>query len=411
MLVLNLRKSARINIFVLTRRSISNFYHMKIRILPRLKILLTFIIVICSFAVIKGQKADTLTEELKGKIFDRLNNFTIGFYIDTYYNWTLGGKTDTANVVPFSSNCPVHDQIRMNVAAFEVAYHAEKTRGKFILQFGDAPNLLAAPEAQFIKNLRQANFGFRLIPDLWIDFGYMLNPVGFESSWPVINQISSVTIGGYYEPGSILGIKLSYKFSEKFSGVLIYGNPYSLAYGKNVHGSGMISLTYKPLQNLTINYNNLFGNQALRDANIDNNLLYNNLITIYNPVKFLSLTGQLDVAFQTNSRLAPDTNKVATMVSAFLQARFMLNKHVALSMRGEILNDPNGFLTGTYKIDGKLKGLKTAGFTVGGEYKPINSCYVRLEYRYLHANDGNFVFYSNTSDYMEQILLTTGLRF
>ena len=379
---------------------------------PGKKIVLIFSMLICSVSLIHGQnKADTLTEEMKTRIFNKLKNFTIGFYIDTYYNMTFGGKKDTSNVVPFSSNCPVHDQIRMNVAAFEVAYLAEKARGKFVLQFGDAPNLLASPDEQFIKNLRQANFGFRITKGLWIDFGYMLNPVGYESSWPVLNQLSTVTIGGYFEPGNILGVKLSCKFSEKFSGAIVYGNPYSLAYGKDIHASGIITLTYTPLPNLTINYNNLFGNQALKDAQIKNNILYNNLITIYKPVKFLSIVGELDIASQTNSTLPPDTTKIGTMVSAFLQARFIFNRHFSLSLRGEVLNDPNGFLTDTYNINGKIQGLKSVGLTAGAEYRPFNSGYIRLEYRYLHANSGNFVFYSKTSDYMEGLIFTTGLRF
>ncbi len=146
-------------------------------------------------------------------------------------------QKDTSNVIPFSGNCPVQDQIRMNVAALEFYYNAEKVRGKLAIQYGDAPNLLAAPEMQFIKTLRQANFGFRIVKDLWLDFGYMLNPIGIESSWPVINQISVVTVGGYYEPGSVLGAKLSYRFSPKFSGGSHDRSLFTRIFSKHTHGT------------------------------------------------------------------------------------------------------------------------------------------------------------------------------
>ncbi len=365
-----------------------------------------------SNAGIFGQsKADSLTDEVKAKIFNKLKNFTFGFYIDVYYNMILNSKGDTSSVVPFSANCPVPNQIRLNLAAIEIYYNAEKVRGKLAIQYGDAPNLLAAPNAQFIKNLRQANFGFLLVKNLWLDFGYIFNPVGYESSWPVINQISTVTIGGYFEPGSVLGVKLSYQFSKKLYGGLMFGNPYSVAYGKNTHMAGMIFLSYDLLKNLNITYNNFFGNQALKNAQINNNILYNNLIVTYNPIKQISLVGQFDYAAQTNSQLPPDTNKIASMFSGFLQAKYMINDHLSLGARYEFLNDPSGFLTGVYTINGTKRGLLMNGLTIQFEYKPVKIGYLRFEYRYMESNKGNYVFHDNTSENLQSLIFTTGVRF
>jgi len=374
--------------------------------------LLTMAMIFISMPFLHGQsKADSLTDAIRSKVFNRLKNFTFGFYIDTYYNMTLNNKHDTASIVPFSSNCPVQNQIRLNLAALEIYYDAEKVRGKLALQYGDAPNLLAAPDAQFIKNLRQANFGFRLVKNLWMDFGYMFNPVGYESSWPVINDISMVTVGGYFEPGSVLGVKLSYKFSEKFNGGLIAGNPYSVAYGKNTHMAGMVFLSYSPLNNLNITYNNFFGNQALKTAHINNDIFYNNLIVTYSPAKMIALIGQLDFAAQTNSQIAPDTNKTASMFSGFLQARYIINDKLSLAARYEFLNDPDGFLTGVYSFDGKKRGLATNGLNLQFEYKPVKIGYFRVEYRYLDSNKGNNVFHDNSSNNLQSIIFTTGVRF
>ncbi|MEI7661288.1 MAG: hypothetical protein WCK34_03780 [Bacteroidota bacterium] len=64
-------------------------------------------------------RADSLTDDLKNQIIGRLKNFSFRFYVDAYVNISLSCSKDTSGIVPFSSNCPVHDQIRMNVAAFE----------------------------------------------------------------------------------------------------------------------------------------------------------------------------------------------------------------------------------------------------------------------------------------------------
>jgi hypothetical protein len=371
----------------------------------------TFLILRCASQVSGQDKADSITEEVKTGIFNNLNHFKIGFYVDTYVNMELDRKRDTSNIVPFSGNCPMTNQIRLNVAAMEIFYNAEKVRGKLQLQFGDAPNLLAAPEKQWIKNIRQATIGFRIAKNLWTDIGFMFTPVGCESAWPVINQISTASICGYFEPGAIMGIKLSYQFSEKLNGGFMIGNPYSLAYQQSNHISGILFLNYLPLKNLTISYNNLLGNQALRSADIKNNLLYNDILVIYDPFRQLNLTGQFDFAFQSNSQMPPDTNLVASMCSGFLQARFSFLKHFSITGRYEYYHDPSGFLSGPYTYDGRTTGLTVNGMAVSLEYRPVSIAYLRMEYKYLHANKGNEVYYGNTSDYMQALVFTAGVRF
>jgi len=371
----------------------------------------SFFLHLSSLTVSAQSKPDSLAEAVKSKILNHFNHFTIGFYVDTYFNLTLDNKKDTSNLIPFSANCPVRDQIRMNHAAIETYYTAENIRGKFVLQFGDAPNLLALPGTQFIKNIDQANFGFRIVKDLWVDFGYIFNPDGFESSWAINNQISTVTVMGYFEPGNVLGIKLSYKFSPKFSGGIMYGNPYSLAYIKNTHPAGMIFLCYSPIENLTFSYNNYFGHQDQINTGIDTYLLYNNLFITYTPVKQFLFIGQFDMAAQTHSKMAPDSCKTATMFSGCLQARYTLNEKYSLTARFELFNDPDGFLSGVYTFNGKKRGLLSRGVTIGLEYRPVKFGYIRLDYRYLHANDGNKVFYSHQLDKMNILTLTTGVRF
>jgi len=374
------------------------------------KIVLPLLLLLMIGAPLAAQESnDSTTEAIKSKILGKLNHFTFGMYIDAYYNWTFEGDQDTSNIVPYSSNCPVQDQIRLNVAALEFYYNTNKVRGKLAIQYGDAPNLMASANSQWIKTIRQANFGFRVVKDLWVDVGYIFNPVGYESSWAVLNQISFVTVGGYFEPGSVLGVKISYKLNDKLSFGGMIGNPFSLAYAQNTHMAGLLFLNYTPLKNLSITYNNFFGNQALYDAQIDNDILYNNIIVTWSPHKLVDLVGQFDFAGQTNSTKAPDTTKTAFMFSGFLQARFSFSKIFSLTARYEVLNDPHGFLTGVNPNTNR--GLLTNGFAVSFEYKPISFGYVRVAYRYLDGYRGSKIFVSYTSDIMQAIIFSTGVRF
>jgi hypothetical protein len=373
-------------------------------------LILTFLLPLC-IPVISQNSSDSLTEELKSKILGKFRHFNFGFYVDAYVNMQLDHGKDTTDIVPFSANCPMTDQIRLNVAAFEIYYDAEKVRGKLQLQFGDAPNLLASPEKQWLKTLRQAAVGFRIVKDLWIDLGYMFTPVGCESAWPVTNTISTATMCAYFEPGAVLGAKVSYKFSDKVNAGFMFGNPYSLAYQQTNHLAGVMFINYMPVKNLLLSYNNLFGNQALRNARMKNNLLYNDILVVYDPLPSLNLTGQFDFAYQTNSQMAPDTNKIASMYSGWLQVKYTFLRHFSLAGRYEFFYDPDGFLSGPYTYDGKTTGLTTNGISISLEYKPVSFAYIRLECKGMHANKGNNVYYSETSDKMQALIFTTGVRF
>jgi hypothetical protein len=356
-------------------------------------------------------KADSLTDELKIKMFNNLKHFTFGFYVDAYVTMELGKHKDTSNIMPYFANCPYRNQFRLNVAALEIQYNADKVRGKLQLQFGDAPNLLAAPEKQWIKTMRQAYFGFRVTKNLWIDLGYQFTPVGCESAWPVTNMLSTASLCGYFEPGAMLGAKLSYTISEKWSTGLLVGNPYSLAYQQSNHVAGVFFLNFKALDNLFVSYNNMFGNQALRNAEIDNNLLYNDILITYDPLPALNLIGQFDFAFQTNSHMPPDSNKIASMCSGFIQARYNFLNHFSLSGRYEYYFDPNGFLSGLYTYNGKTTGLEMNGMGLSLEYRPVKISYIRCEYKFMHANKGNLVYDGKTSDLLNAIIFTAGVRF
>lgn len=374
-------------------------------------LMINLLILIASPYSSAQSKADSIPDELKNKILSTFKHFSLGFYLDAYYNWTLDKVEDTSNLIPYSANCPVQDMIRMNHAAIEIGYTDDNVRGKIALQWGDAPNLLATADEQFIRNIRQANFGFRMLKKIWIDFGYMFNPVGFESSWAVINQISTVTVGGYFEPGSVLGARVTCRFSDKITAGFMAGNSFSLAYGRNTHMAGMTFITYSPWPNLLLTYNNYFGNQAMYDAETDNDIVYNNLIIDYTLIKKFRFVGQLDVALQTNSGRFPDTTRTAVMCSGFIQAGYYFNKHLSLTGRYEYFNDPDGFLSGLFTYDNSVSGLLTHGFSVSFEYKPVQFGYFRLAYRYYHANPGNNVYYSGKQDFINLLTLTTGVRF
>jgi hypothetical protein len=58
-----------------------------------------------------------------------------------------------------------------------------------------------------------------------------------------------------------------------------------------------------------------------------------------------------------------------------------------------------------------MRGLRTRGFSISLEYKPVSFGYMRIAYRYLDGYPGSKIFASNTSDNMQAFIFTTGVRF
>jgi len=361
---------------------------------------------ICASSV-NAENDSVLAPEEGKKILLFMKKLQIGLYVDVYSNLDVKNIDDTSQTLPLYANCMRTNDFRLNVAAVLFTYRAEKTRANFTLQLGDIPMLLTKVEYQWIKYMRQANFGFKLTKRTWIDLGYMLNPVGCESSWPVYNRLSTASVGGYFEPGNIIGIKVSTQYNDKFGTAFYIGNPYSLAYNSDTYISAGLQLSYTPFKNLGIYYANIAGMQS-RDLDKNKVQLYNNIIVDYTPVNWLNVLLQYDLAWQTNSHIGPDTSALSYMNSGFIQASFRPLKWFSVSIKGEFYSDPNGFLSGVYTDEGVQNGLQTLGFTGGVEFKPINILYLRAEYRDVNTNQP--IYHNGTNKFQDALIFTAGIK-
>jgi len=379
------------------------------RLIPSLPVLLVWMILNSGF--IQAQ-SDTLNPGEITKFNRLIKNFDASVYIDVYYEFIMNDpQGDTSNLMEFTANCPFADEFRINVASIWLEYNATNIRGKFLAQFGDIPNLRAAANEQFIKYMKEAHFGFRVYKTLWVDLGYILTPIGYESSFPIKNQISTVTVGGYFETGNFLGMMVSGKLSPSFTAGAYIGNQYTLAFGKNKYLYGGITLSYAYKDLFTVTYNNMVGNSSIVTSEVNHFSLYNNFIVTATPVQNLLLVGELDFSFMRNATRPPDTTGIATSISGFIQATYRITRWFAASVRGECLNDPDGALTGLYAYDGKLRGLLTYGGTFGLEFNPVKYSYIRAEYSYLSADKDNNIFNSMLTDNRHSVTFTAGLRF
>jgi len=84
---------------------------------------------------------------------------------------------------------------------------------------------------------------------------------------------------------------------------------------------------------------------------------------------------------------------MAVMFNALAVIRYQFLPQYALTLRGEIFQDPSGFISGVYTTaDFGINGLELYGLTLSAEYRPIEQAYLRLEGRLLQTSDNLEIF-------------------
>ena len=331
-----------------------------------------------------------------------LSKLKINGYVDFYYSW----DTDKNKILrQFPAFNPYRDQFKLNIAQVSFSENLEFVRGKVTIQYGDIPKILYPADEQYIQ---EANVGISPVKNLWIDIGYFLTHIGYES-FPMNSFFSSYSMGSYVQPLYQSGVKVGYDFSDKLWGCVHILNGYNVLTDNNKNKSFGFEITYKPTSLLTFDYNSIVGNEMPNEVSAKTRF-FNDLITYYSPSDKLDLILGLDFATQEKSKLS-DQGASATMYSASLSARYKICTKYYISLRGEYFSDEDGFLSGLFINDeGSLSGLKSWGITGAFEYRPIENCYFRIESRFLSADSKLKIFYNNTNTRTE-ININTGIQF
>lgn len=328
-------------------------------------------------------------------------NFKLSSYVDAYYAYDNDKNIfQEQRVLDLIS--PYRDQIRLNIAAVTLKYNTEKIRSTFTLQYGDIPEVNWKPVTRF-DMIQEANIGFSPYKNLWIDAGYFVTHIGAEGL-PKNNVLSSFSLPVYVEPFIQSGVKIGYDFSDKFSACLHIINGYNLFEDNNKNKSFGLQLAYTPLDAFKISYNNIIGNEMPDGVN-GKTRIFNNLIFNIAPCKKVDIVASADLGIQEKSKLS-DPEATAYSYGAFVSTKYKFNPKFSATVRGEYYQDLDGILSGSI---GTYNWLKGNGVTIGCEYRPVESAYIRAETRYLRLDNELKVFYKG-NERMEG-MLTFGFEY
>ena len=357
------------------------------------------ILIACFFSTLRSDAQKT----------DTVSTFSITGYIDAYYAY-YSDSVGAGKFQKFPSTSPRSNSPSLNTAQLTISYNSDKIRGTAAFHFGDIAAATWAPAPY--NNLMEAHVGVKIFSKLWIDAGFFRTHFGTEFLLPSENITSSVAVGSYFEPYYESGLRLNFDPTEKLEINLFLLNGYNMFVDNNNKKSFGMGVTYALNKNVGIGYTNYIGDDTPPVITTPHLRTCHNLFLNYavNKIK-LQIGG--DFCTQQNSDIATES-KTATMYSGLATFRYQVLGKIAAYCRGEIFEDPNGYLsTIITDVMGNRTGYKLWGVTAGIEYKPTEESYVRLEGRRLQMGQNQYIFNYNGFEYnfRYEVMINAGVTF
>lgn len=338
---------------------------------------------------------------------DSTSRFSYGAYIDFYYA-CYSDSVGKGNFESFPTAAPKNKTLGLNLAQGTLKYTTSRFKSILTLHYGDIASSAWSQKYNFIQ---EANAGVRLHPKLWIEAGLFRSHIGLESIQPRENIASSISTVVFYHPYFVSGVKMSYQPTKKVGLAFHIYNGYNTFVETNSNKTLGASLTYSPKEEICFTYHVLFTDELPKEGGRSHRRMYNNTMVVYKKNK-IQLMSELNVGWQQNSSIE-DSTLSAYMLSSSLTTKYNLYKKVSVYGRGELFYDPHQMLSGPmYNQYGETIRLNLWGLTLGGEYKPNEKSYLRLESRILKNEASGKIFYKGKHiAHRIELSATTGIWF
>ena len=278
-----------------------------------------------------------------------------------------------------------HNTFQLDQAGFQVAYQPKEGFGALldVIAGEDARILHLAEDGHDTSfDVRQAFLQYAT-GNLTVMAGKFVTLAGAEVINPTLNTNFSRSLLFFdSEPLTHTGVRAAYVMGDfTFTGGINNGwNSTSTSYGSK---TGEIGLAWAPASKLfALAVNGYFGKAEAFDA--EKSLI--DVVATYNVTSALSLVLNFDWDQQQDG-LIDDAGVLhdASWNAAALYVNYAINDQFRVSVRGEYLDDTDGFVTGAHQT------LKEGTVTFG--YSPVKSFELRAEFRYDKSGSGTPTFF------------------
>jgi Putative beta-barrel porin-2, OmpL-like. bbp2 len=312
---------------------------------------------------------------------------TIAFYgyAEAYYSYNFGKPADN-NRPAFAYSHNRHNEFNLNLGFLKAAYSGERVRANMALAAGTYINANYAAEPGVLKNIYEANVGFKISKrkNLWLDAGIMPSHIGFESAisnncWTLTRSMLADN-SPYYEAGA----KITYNSdNDKLQLSAMALNGWQRI--NRVDGNSLMSwgtqLQYKPSGKVLLNYSTFIGTDKPDSAR--QLRIFHNLYGVFSITDKTGVTMGFDIGTEEK---AMNANSANTWYSLVVIVKQSVGNQWAFAARAEYYHDEYGVIIPT----GSSNGFKTMGYSLNADYTPAKNILVRLEGRLLSSKDKIF---------------------
>lgn len=266
------------------------------------------------------------------------------------------------------------NQLSLNTAQIMTDITWSDFRGNISIHLGDLHKTAYETPGTEAHYIQQANAGFKLGGNFWVDAGYFLTHIGGESLLPKDNWLTSHSLLTYFEPFYQAGIRFSYE-SDNFTGQLHILNGNGIFDENNYNKSLGLFIGYKIADNLFASYAGIIGNEEPGSPNNAKNHILHNVVLNYDATEMLSIKGQIDLASKEKSL---NVTEAGNFLGISITGHYKFSNSFSGTARFAYVDNSDGIYAPL------IEGLEV---TLGAEYKPTEFSYIRFEAGALQLSD------------------------
>lgn len=311
---------------------------------------------------------------------------TISGYAEVYYQADFNNPKNNTRPSFVYSHIR-NNEVNVNLAFIKAGYITDQIRANVAIAAGTYMNANYAAEQGVMKNIYEANAGFKISKkhDLWIDAGIFPSHLGFESAIGKDNWTLTRSLFADNSPYFETGAKISYNSpSGKWflSGLVLNGWQRIQRVDGNSTPAFGHQLTFKPNEKLTLNSGSFIGND--KPDSIRQMRYFHNLYGIYQISKKIGITAGFDLGAEQKAKGSEQYNIWYTPV---LIAKYSPTEKFSITARGEYYQDEKGVIISINSEN----GFKTFGYSLNADYQILPNLVWRTEIRNLNSKDAIFM--------------------
>ena len=337
---------------------------------------------------------------INAQLSDSITALKLWAYADIYYNYDFNKPSDY-NRPAFVYAHNRHNEFALNNIILGVKYTKVNLRANFALHTGTYVRANYAAEPDLLRLVYEANAGFKVAKNIWLDAGIFASHIGAESAISMDNLTLSRSIMADNTPYYESGIKLTFTPNDKIliSGLVLNG--WQNIVENNDNKAICTQIQIKPFTNFVINSSTFFGKEKAAFDTIHTMRYFHNWYAQidFNKISFLAA---FDIGIQDKS----NTDGINIWYNPNLITKLKLSQKSSLACRMEFYSDKKGIIINT----GTENGFQTFSPSINYDFKISENLVWRLEAKYYKSMDNVFIIRNNVVNTNTSVLTSLAFK-